>query len=329
MKLAIGELSSQVNDPIDLFVTTASFEERCLTVARALAPRVLSACIIRNREVEAGSAEHTKTLKILLARANPVEVSTSLSSATVTADALLSEIIPRVHLAKRLVVVDTTTFTHEQLLILLALLNSSHINAKVVLAYNGAKEYSHNTSEDDVWLSRGMKNVRSVLGYPGSFVPTKRLHLMILVGFENERAMSLIDYMEPAHLSLGLGAEAHSVSPIHFARNQWFHERLRAFVDRQARLQVSVDTFEFSCVDPVAASTAVISHASHFERYNSVICPMNTKLSTVGVAIAALSHPELSVVYSEPEEYNQEGYSTPSDSVTLVEWPFQHSVAVA
>jgi hypothetical protein len=329
MKVASSELLGQFDGPIDLLVTTASFEARCLTVARNVASRVLAACILRNKEVEAGSAHHMVALRTLLAHAKPVEVPASLSSATATADALLRDVIPRACSAKRLVVVDTTTFTHEQLLILLALLSSARPSAKVVLAYNGAQEYSSNTTEEAVWLSRGVKNVRSVLGFPGAFVPTKRLHLMILVGFESERALSLIDYMEPTHLSLGLGAETASVSAHHFARNRKFHGRLSAFIDRQARLQASVDTFEFSCVDPVAASSAVIDHASRFERYNTVVCPMNTKLSTVGVAIAALTHPALSVVYAEPEEYNQEGYSTPSDSVSLVEWPHLQQAALS
>jgi hypothetical protein len=45
---------------------------------------------------------------------------------------------------------------------------------------------------------------------------------------------------------------------------------------------------------------------------------LNTKLSTVGVALAAIENPEIQICYAEPEEYNTDGYSKPGKEVTVI-----------
>jgi len=142
---------------------------------------------------------------------------------------------------------------------------------------------------------------------------------MILVGFESERAQLIIERLEPAQISLGIGDQAQSVSPEHFSRNARFHARLKEFVDRQMRTGTAVDTFTFSCIDADDARKAVLAHASKHADSNTVICPMNTKISTIGAGLAALEYPQLQIIYASPMEYNETGYSSPGNTVTLFE----------
>jgi hypothetical protein len=219
------------------------------------------------------------------------------------------------------VLLDITTFTHEHLLILMALIRSHGLSCKIQIGYIGAAEYSTNTDEESVWLSRGVQQVRSILGYPGGMAPSKRLHLIILVGFEVERARALIEIMEPSRLSLGIGAAEKSISARHYIRNERFSNRLKEFLGTQAQIQTEVDTFTFSCVDADEVRGAILMQAAKYTEFNTVICPMNTKISTIGVGLAALQDPRLQVVYAVVAEYNEAGYSTPGEEVRIFSWP--------
>lgn len=316
-KVALEALNRHLPSRLDIFVCSASFESRCVSIATQLANRAEKGVIIRTGEYISSSDKNFRTLKDLFVN-DLVEALVSSSSATVTADALAAAVVaPMKALHSGNVFIDITTFTHEQLLILLALIKREALRCTVYCGYTGAAEYSINTDEADVWLSRGVRQLRSVLGYPGAMAPSKKLHLLVLVGFESERAQALIEKMEPSRLSLGIGNEAQSVSSDHYVRNERFFNRLRSFLATQTRVQAEVDIFSFSCIDPYEACAAVLDQAKKYPAFNTVICPMNTKISTVGSGLAALLAPELQLVYASAEDYNETGYSSASEEVRV------------
>jgi hypothetical protein len=53
--------------------------------------------------------------------------------------------------------------------------------------------------------------------------------------------------------------------------------------------------------------------------YNTVICPLNTKPSTIGAALAAIKSDNIQLVYAQPVQYNTKGYSTPSNFATILD----------
>ena len=61
------------------------------------------------------------------------------------------------------------------------------------------------------WLSKGVKEIRSVLGFPGEILPSRKNHLIVLTGYEYERAKTIIDILQPYSLALGFG-EASNVN---------------------------------------------------------------------------------------------------------------------
>ena len=220
-KISLEELRAKFPGDIDLFVCSASFEERCLSVARSVAAKTKDVVIVRNDSYVSTEERNYKALQSLFG-GEGYDAAVSSLSPTATADALKSEVVSRIP-PNGTVLVDITTFTHEHLLILMALIRRAPVGlGKVIFAYTGAEEYSTNTDEKDVWLSHGVTSVRSILGYPGNMVPSRKLHLIVLVGFESERARSVIEILEPARLSLGVGDEAQSVSVSHYRRNRRF-----------------------------------------------------------------------------------------------------------
>lgn len=216
-------------------------------------------------------------------------------------------------------IVDITSMSHELLSVLIAILRSENKLEHTVLCYTGADRYSFNTSKDEMWLSRGVSSIRSVLGFGGEQLPSKKLHLVITVGFEVERAMEVIATYEPAALSLGVGRREESVSLDHHDANLNFFKRLEKFVRDQENTCERVSQFEFSCIDPFVAKTDLSGHLEKFRDFNTVICPLNTKISTVGIALLCLEQPALQLCYSQPMEYNTDGYATPSDVIRVID----------
>ena len=51
------------------------------------------------------------------------------------------------------------------------------------------------------------KIIRNVYGYPGTSRITRRNHLIVLTGFEIERATKIIEEINPDYLTLGNGIE--------------------------------------------------------------------------------------------------------------------------
>lgn len=215
-------------------------------------------------------------------------------------------------------IIDITSMSHELLAILIALLNSQEQLIGTTLCYTSAKQYSFNTTEANIWLSKGVNTIRSVLGFPGEQLPSRPLHLIIPMGFEVERAFEVISAYEPAALSLGLGRRDASVSEAHFESNSKFFKRLEEFIKDQEIECETLSTFSFSCIDPIDTKTDIANHLANYPDFNTVICPLNTKISTVGVALLCLEKPEIQLCYAQPIEYNVDGYATPDEWITVV-----------
>ncbi|WP_354201486.1 hypothetical protein [Bradyrhizobium sp. JR4.1] len=215
------------------------------------------------------------------------------------------------------VVIDSTTFTHEGLLILLRLLASCLREGDAIhIAYTPAADYALGSNAADKWLSRGLREIRSVLGFPGLMVPARDLHLIVLVGFEVERARMLIDSCEPDIVSLGSGRDATDSGKAHLPRNT---ESLRSL----SVLYPNFLKFEFSSVDPIETEQALSRQVGLFPGKNTIIAPMNTKLSTIGAAVLAMKQREVQLCYAPAMTYNTPAYSSPCDFcyVTRLEIP--------
>lgn len=252
---------------------------------------------------------------------NSLVVGNNAQTVINVADQLTPQLVLTLEKPESQIVIDITSLSHELLVIILGILNELNGLERTTLIYVGAKAYSTNTPSNAMWLSRGVKEVRSILGFPGTMLPSKKLHLIVLTGFEVERASEVISRYEPASISIGLGAKMQSISEIHHSKNKEFFDGIANFVASQDYGTNEVSNFLFSCVSPFQTKSQIIAHIEElggFSHRNFVICPLNTKLSTVGVVLAALDHPELQICYAEPDEYNSSGYATPDSVATIV-----------
>lgn len=208
-------------------------------------------------------------------------------------------------------VVDISTFTRETLLILLGTLHKLKDDfSKLKLVYTAAK------AMDNDWLSRGVSDYRSVLGYSGEFSLKKPVHLVLLTGFELDRAIATIEEYEPSIISIGVGDQKESINPKLYDRNvKYFHDLVNIYGSR-------VQTFTFSLINPFKCRDAIWSHISKCEPSNVVIAPLSNKLSTVGAGLLGLSNPSIQICYTKPLEYNYENYSVPDIKAYVVDVSF-------
>ncbi len=315
-EVMLTDLTNTLDQHFDVFICSASYEERCRSIPEAL---------IRHQHIgkrlvcfnQKSSAKVANNAKYLLDRlgSNAHKVPLDKTSPLVTADNLQRALSHAGGDDRELAyLVDITTFTHEALLILLRLLQARAARSTVILAYAPAAEYSIGLPPEEKWLSKGITDIRSVLGYPGDSRPSRKSHLIVLVGFESDRAERLLDEYQPHVISLGFGQDGTATSVLHQHTNRLAFGQLASKVAKY-------NEFEFSCVEVSAAENAIATQAAKFPDCNIVVAPMNTKLSTVGVAGAAFRNNEIQICYASASQYNVEAYSRPGETCILTAIP--------
>lgn len=307
LKISHSSLSDSVSNPIDLLITCASFEDRCLCASLVLpAQQVNSAIIFFVEEFSSFSSENKSKL-ISHFEGKGQKVSLSHRDPRSTADEIIDVITQNLSEHKN-ILVDISTFTRESLLILIkALEENKQPNQKFQLVYTGATEY------DSTNLSYNPMELRSVMGYIGEMKPATPLHLVIMLGFEYERAQQVIDSYEPDYISIGCGSKAESISPDSHELNIEFKKKLISIYTGSV-----INEFEHSLVNPFDVEEKLAEIIDQKPNYNTVIVPLNNKISTVGAALLAIKRPEVQICYTQMGKYNIENYSTASDQCYLI-----------
>lgn len=307
----LSRLSDRIGHKIDLFLCCASYEPRSVSIAASLAPgAVAKAVIFYNKEFDAYIWENKETLESLFLASEISKI--SASNPVETADAMVEALSASPNTAQN-ILIDITCFTHEGLLILLqACKISFRAHDRITLAYSAAGEYSVGANEEDKWLSKGVREIRSVLGYPGIISPGRGTHLIILLGFEAERAQTIIDEYEPEVVSVGISRDATVSGARHSAVNLHTLEKL-------SENYKEFSAFDFSCVDPAGVASVIEGKRQEHQNLNTVIFPMSTKLSAYGAAIACEKDPSMQIGYAQPEIYNIKNYSTAGDVCHVME----------
>jgi hypothetical protein len=308
-ELEFSDLNDRLGSGIDLFVCSASYESRCLAVPTAIHPSgVKSALILSNQDVLGNGPKHREMLVEYFGdKAKPIAI--SKRQAIRTGDRLLEQFDTISESQPLKCIVDITCLTHEALLILVAVLKFRlPQGSQTTFLYTPAADYDPGTEPDEKWLSKGIRGLRSVLGYPGELLPSRKTHLVVLVGFEVDRTHKLIETMEPAYLTLGLGRQP--TNECHTSTNQYKFDRLKTLFPLATE-------FEFSTKNPYKARDDIMGVIDQFPDQNIIIAPMNTKISTLGAALAVDQRQHVQICYAPARVYNVENYSMAADHCYL------------
>ena len=308
------ELSTRFAQGAVCLINCLSYEERSLSVARALSGNGLKLwlCIYNDdTEVDLGPFK-AQAGNLCAAHSADLEYVKVFKRRPLTlADGVLRA-LSSAQTSKLKVVIDISTMTHELLLIVLAALLEYSVKFRnVTFIYNQADKYSSN--ERDIgrkWLSRGIHGVRSVIGYSGLWSPGDSTTLVALPGFDLERVKRIAEELEPEHLLVGI---AKSHNPDH----NWMDERNRQVADQLAALRRG-NVFEYDALSLENTASTLFAELAEI-RGNIVIAPLNSKVSTLAVGLLALNNPKWQVCYAPALVYNIY-YSTPSPRFLMFSW---------
>lgn len=292
-----------------VFVTFASFEKRCLSLPSAINDKqIVKAFVLRNiaPDMVPENKDNLETIKRLFPTVDVGDI--DLNDPVIVAEKMYDITREIVDLNIKEIVIDVTTFTHEALLMLIhAIFVNREKFESVIIVYNGASRYSE-------WLSKGCKEVRNVIGYPGIRKPSEKDHLIILTGFEKERATKLVELLEPDYISLGNGSE-----PVNNNHQQTMIEIKDEFTEWYNYFQgIIIEPFDFSCSDIIATIETLNSIIAKWPEHNYILVPLNTKLSTVSSSLVALNNRNIQICYPIPETYNTD-YSDPGENFSLID----------
>ena len=314
-KYKLSELNEHV-EHYDLFICSASFENRCLSISQNVDFTKFKNVFIFYMS---DSIDYVDTNKKALediweGRAACIEI--KHSDPLITADNMLNaltELADGVEVTS--VLVDITTFTHESLLILIRVLSVKFPHAKVSYAYTNASAYDSENEKDNKWLSKGIREIRSVLGYPGDILPARKTYLMVIVGYEYERAASIINSLEPNTLALGFGRADNATTE----KDRGANEHYLNLVKQMASSYQKIDCFEVKCNDPFETCHIIKEMTDAQNELNIVVVPLNNKISTLGVALAAINNEKVQLCYAPALVYNYSNYSKPGDHCYIID----------
>ena len=315
-RISFNSLSSKIR--CDLFICSASFEERCLAVAshfpKDSANSVLVCHYLGPNHKSDSNYEKlmqmfpTKGKEVLLYKNNPLSNYDALYDAIEAANC-------------KSVLFDITTLTRETLLIVMVLFRQDKFkDIDVSFCYTPAKGYLDTVSEDysKLWLTRGVQMTRTVLGLSGFISTLKKNLLIVLVGIETERASILINNFEADKVYLGYAPSYMSQTDNVAKMNKESFEKLKT------KHGDNCEEFEFSCKDISKTKLAITDIIDkNKDDYNIIISPMNNKLSTIAVGLVALENPSVQVCYASTNQYNTEAYSSPADYAYIIN-PYQY-----
>lgn len=289
---------------IDIFICCSGFEMRSKSLALKLEPKSINKslifCVEDNYAVSNLNTDeitnHIKqTEKVVFPKNQPL----------VMFDIFYKVLLDNREMNLKNIVVDITTFTKENLLILIKVMSLTEFidHYNINLVYRPAEEYK------DDWLTKGIRQIRAIFGYSGFTYPSKKNLLIILNGFEIERTEEIIDSFEPNKIILGKPSKTNSINDeLNIISSDKFDNIFSSYKSS------ITEQFEFSCID-ILATKEIINNLieKYIEDYNIIIAPLNNKLSTLSVGLLAIQNDNIQVCYASANQYNINNYSKESD----------------
>ena len=317
MELKLKNFTKNDFKQYDLYLFCCSFDERStalLTNAGGIDIPAICYYYIENKtSVHSRLQEIDKDYKSVIIK----EISTD--NPLYTTDVFMDTLTEKVSINTKRVLVDITTFSHESLLTLLKLLSINFPSCEIICAYINAKEYGKDESTKHRWLSRGIANVHSVIGYPGAINPTKKTHLIIIVGYEAERAYSIIDEIEPHSISLGYCKAENSTAEM----NREANEQYTNLVFETSALYFDISKFEIKSNDVYSSAKIILEEIDKHSDKNVILVPLNNKMSTVASIIACYKRDNVQICYAKALEYNVQNYCKMGENLYIFSLPNQ------
>ena len=303
----LTSLDPVINAHGEVFIACASFEDRCLGAVRLLSSRFRFAhsylCVYDGDSDDRRTNARAMT-EILqgLGPMSIVEASEENPSRSIAE--VLTEIRSLAVRSDIRVTLDVSTFTKRHLLMLLHALDDAGLWNSLRILYTEPQDY---VVDMYVPMSTGIRDVATIPSFT-NLQPTDRpVLLVIMLGYEGDRAMALFQTIEPNDTVLLVPKPAY--------RPEW--EGRTEQLNRQLVSLLGPDAISYAdSRDPLKVKMAlhtVLSARNSTGDWTCLVSPLGTKPQAVGLYSFWRENPEsCALVYAQPLRHNERYYSTGS-----------------
>lgn len=285
----------------DLFICCASFEDRCISAASKMADdfRTRFSVIfaieeplyeeevrenLRKLQIDLSTRTTERVLTILCQRQNPMDGLTQFKE-------IWKYIYHSMGSTSPYITIDISGLTKIYLLELLHYL-VIRLNLEIPRIIHTTQIYSPNK------LTKGVEEIVTMPNFFGEPSPEKETLLVLFLGFEPERALTVWEHFYP------LKTVALLTDPPRDGNLKYLK-----YAQENNTYLLSRPSVEVKNVPPdnpyevKSALKAIWTDSQH--SFNMIIGPFGTKSQTVGVFLFWLEHREVQVVYSFPVDYTR------------------------
>lgn len=186
------------------------------------------------------------------------------------------------------VTLDISTFNRQNLLVMLRLLRKILNVPEIEIIYTIPEEVNPE-------ISKGAAGFSNIPFFDGRFLIEKRKLLILLIGYEVDRALLLWRELEPSRVILAEGVEPTAEN--FYEKNKRAVEKIRKFGHSEI-MQICAN-------DPHKAKDQLSKiFKEDMENYNIFVSPLNTKLQAVGLYLAWENNPDVQIVIAFPDKFS-------------------------
>jgi len=296
---------------MDLFIASISGEERCYRVWNMLNERDMTVNqkiifyfeeVIRSLE-SGGEQKYDELFNV-----NEKEKMHSILYDEISGLAALEECLnlDDRDISNSKILLDISTMTKPYFFIIIQYLINEKKCTSLHLAYTEPQSY-YQLQEGGYLFTRGTSRSSNIPAYSGMKDVSKKTALVILLGFEGERSSEVVRSVDP-DVTIpvnGFPAYMPKFKDISLLQNEEILKEPETLYN--LRYAPAKDPFETKIVLEEI-------YAEYRDHYNICISPLGTKPMALGACLFALKHPDVSVIYPYPREYNFKSSERYSDT---------------
>jgi hypothetical protein len=288
----------------DIFISCASFEKRCRGVVEKfdIKYRALDSFVFRYdaesmtnlRDINFGKMvdivqRHSgKTSPVICNHHDPLDGVFKFQE-------LLKN--SQTELSGKIVTLDVTTFTKQYILVLLKFLENQRPRL-VRIFYTEPLDYAAKWKKP---LSYGLIEVVSVPSYGGHTYIEKENMLVLLLGYEGDRAYSIWEKLSPHQTIILIGKPSYRDS--WEGRVESFNRKLIDKLPKEAVKYVST-------LDPFSVCQNLDSLFNEYQSdFNIALSPLGPKPQVIGSYLSLRNHSDVQVLYAIPKYYEEKYFS--------------------
>ena len=287
------EFQDQVQDKYDVYLCASGYEDRTLGGIKTLEertkfdqsfiillnpddPRLLGKNQTNMHHIENNLAKHTNRSKVVNFRPDQVLEFTEFLQKNIN--------------EQQNILIDVTSFTRSFLYSILSMCMQKHLNTHLI--YSEPEEYTPN-------YSQGLEEIIIMPSNPGIPNQTKKILMVLFLGWENIRLESIIEQWEPTKI----------IAIIEFAegkRSEW-NEKTR---ENCRDIIENYDCVEIPALSPRESLARLEEiYNRHGEKYDICLANGGPKVHCFALSEFAYRHPEIQIIYPRPDKWQQESLS--------------------